>query len=211
MTTPYGVQGCRCFCADDWSTPATRWEPNAHCPYHGVLPRERMETGTYSVVTGPCERHPGASTIGGLCAMCSRTPDAMRARGCSCSVNESEPCSYCSAVPPVPAPGQYQIECGCIWPSKAAYDTADGTKIWSCMLGYIKPDEDTQRVLLSHGGVTCRCGWKYQGPEDTVVAYLTHLGAEHTTTEQEKRERPGILAAFGRWLRDGGPFSTYRD
>ena len=41
------------------------------------ITRDRMETGTYRVFTGPCERHPGASTIAGLCAMCSRTSDAV--------------------------------------------------------------------------------------------------------------------------------------
>lgn len=80
MSTPYGADGCRCWFRD-WEDGREEgdfsWEPNAHCPYHGILPRERMETGEYRVYTGPCERHPGASTIGGLCAMCSRRPDAL--------------------------------------------------------------------------------------------------------------------------------------
>lgn len=76
MTVDYGAKGCRCFMADDYSD----WMPNASCPHHGLLAglaRDRMETGTYRVVTGPCERHPGASTIAGLCAMCSRPESAV--------------------------------------------------------------------------------------------------------------------------------------
>ena len=77
MSTPYGVTGCRCWADDSFAEDHgdVVWQPSAHCPYHGLLPRERMETGEYRVVTGPCERHPGASTIGDLCAMCTRPPE----------------------------------------------------------------------------------------------------------------------------------------
>lgn len=50
MTTPYGVAGCQCRrdgLADDG---IDEWTLNPHCPYHGILPRNRTDTGTYRVV-----------------------------------------------------------------------------------------------------------------------------------------------------------------
>lgn len=73
--TAYGVPGCRCDREFTWGDRQETWHDNASCPYHGLLPRDRMDTGVYRVVAGPCERHPGASTIAGLCAMCSRRPE----------------------------------------------------------------------------------------------------------------------------------------
>lgn len=83
----YGGKGCTCWPEPKASDPSdVYWAPNASCPHHGILAPftpDRTETGTYRVFTGPCERHPGASTIAGLCAMCSRTPDAVFRGGLS--------------------------------------------------------------------------------------------------------------------------------
>ncbi|MFB6632179.1 hypothetical protein ACFCWY_20000 [Streptomyces sp. NPDC056362] len=50
--TPYGVTGCRC-----WVDPASQrdegtedWTAASTCPYHGLLPRNRTDTGIYQVI-----------------------------------------------------------------------------------------------------------------------------------------------------------------
>lgn len=50
-TTPYGAKGCRCW-LDYEAAPGREggWMPNAACPYHGLLPRDRQDTGVYRVV-----------------------------------------------------------------------------------------------------------------------------------------------------------------
>jgi hypothetical protein len=52
MATPYGVPGCRCWPDTDYAAPGDepRWQPNARCQFHGILPRDRMDTGVYQVI-----------------------------------------------------------------------------------------------------------------------------------------------------------------
>lgn len=79
---PYGCKGCRCWTDQSpaYGLESETWYPNAMCPHHGLLADytpERKDTGVYTVVQpeGPCERHPGASTIAGRCAMCTCRPE----------------------------------------------------------------------------------------------------------------------------------------
>ncbi|MER7540231.1 hypothetical protein ABTX77_36450 [Streptomyces sp. NPDC097704] len=54
MTTPYGVASCRCsvdIVPPRFSDNPDNWTANPHCPYHGILPRDRAGTGIYRVVT----------------------------------------------------------------------------------------------------------------------------------------------------------------
>lgn len=80
-STPYGGPGCRCWGEPDDEAPGgARWMPNAGCRHHGLLAgytRPRTDTGTYRVVDLPLPPEP---------------------TGCSCSVNEWEPCPYCAQV-----------------------------------------------------------------------------------------------------------------
>lgn len=50
--TPYGVTGCRCTPGIGLPQPDAPkiWTRNPHCPYHGILPRNRTDTGVYRVV-----------------------------------------------------------------------------------------------------------------------------------------------------------------
>lgn len=52
--TPYGVTGCRCWLTghSPGSDDGDVWNDNPHCPYHGLLPRDRTDTGVYRVVRG---------------------------------------------------------------------------------------------------------------------------------------------------------------
>ncbi|MFF5973700.1 hypothetical protein ACFY7C_19445 [Streptomyces sp. NPDC012769] len=51
--TPYGVAGCRCYVdlhTYEPGEPEPNWVPVSTCPYHGILPRDRTDTGMYRVV-----------------------------------------------------------------------------------------------------------------------------------------------------------------
>jgi hypothetical protein len=52
---PYGCAGCRCWADDSWTAgdpDDVVWQPNAHCPHHGLL----VDLDTEG--TAPVPRHP---------------------------------------------------------------------------------------------------------------------------------------------------------
>lgn len=101
---PYGAKHCRCW-PDENGQIGTRWLPNAGCPYHGMMKdytAPPMNTGTYRVVGRKGEDYVEPEPVtrnwrlegGRLVAdVVSRS-----AQGCSCSVNQPDPCAYCAAV-----------------------------------------------------------------------------------------------------------------
>lgn len=51
--TAHGVPGCTCWADPKASDPTdVYWRINGACPYHGLLSRERADTGTYIVHRG---------------------------------------------------------------------------------------------------------------------------------------------------------------
>ncbi|AJF68178.1 hypothetical protein [Streptomyces vietnamensis] len=71
--TPYGVRGCRCVRVQEGGA-VYRWDRDTTCPYHGLLPRDRTDTGIYRGVdlsTPPLdgsECPPGIHSIFDPCA-----------------------------------------------------------------------------------------------------------------------------------------------
>ncbi|WP_432112828.1 hypothetical protein [Streptomyces sp. S1] len=49
MTTPFGAHGCRCVRVHEGGA-VYRWDRDTTCRYHGLLPRDRTDTGVYRVV-----------------------------------------------------------------------------------------------------------------------------------------------------------------
>jgi hypothetical protein len=115
---PYGSKHCRCW-VEDAGTPGEHWLPNAACYHHGIMTdyaAPPKDTGTYRVFpigtkkfperpAGPhwnrwgeyVEPEPVTKNWrleGGRLVADVVTP----AQGCSCSVNEADPCAYCAAV-----------------------------------------------------------------------------------------------------------------
>lgn len=174
MSTPYGVRGCRCTWDREhdgigWG-PDT-WYPSAHCPYHGLLPRDRMDTGTYQVVKldpsdipddindAPEIRERVDNLPDGSIEIVSTFPDAPNSRWPDRSTPPDGP--ECP-------PGYHSIFDPC--PGGCLEDEPDDD---CCLRGDC--DCDVTPALLSPGGVHVR-----------------------STTEQEQDERPGILAALRR-------------
>lgn len=132
--TAYGDKGCACWPDEDG---AGRWMPNARCRFHGLLAGytpPRTETGTYRVVAGACGRHPGASTISGVCAMCTRTPDAVLARRDLSTPPDGPKCP----------PGVHSIFDPCPGGCTLAYDDEEECTGCGVRQDYLGPCEDCE-------------------------------------------------------------------